>query len=553
MQFLFQKTKKILLTVAMFFMATVYAQTCVTTDTVTTCSYNISDDGYAIVPIPWGAYPYYGRLFTHSIFFDNGVVSFYSPNSIDDPMRLGGQNYYAQPLTNNMGSQFNYSIMPLWTDLVNYSGSHTTETNGTDYLRYNWNNISQWGNPNRLNTFSLEIRPSGYVGIQYQQINISGYPITVGMTGDTALNEINQRHHVPVGASSSQIQNWNVNETIGVDCNDPLSNVNCPGYQQAFFNLQCSINALHSPACPGYAQAIFTQQCSVNVLSDVNCPGYAVAYLEYQCSLNALYSTTCSGYEQAYFTQQCNLDPLYDSNCEGYEDAFYVQQCNLSPLYDSGCTGYEQAYFDQQCSLNGLYDRTCPNYNESFAKDKLLNPPDVKSQEPIVEPIITQTVIEQPVSSASPADVTSPVQLVAQPSSEVNTNVTSQNTTSTATNTTSAPTAQTQTRTNRQALAEARLEAQRSKASEESAAAVEKLDSATSMEDQVAVQNVVLQAMGYNPAFDAYGKIFVPDGQMYAPFTIYNNQTNVDNRTVGNRLFGGSDRLHQEMVNGQYR
>jgi hypothetical protein len=543
--------KQYLLAFAMMLMCmNVVAQTCDTTSSVTTCTYNISDDGYAIVPVPWGAFPYYGRLFTHSIFFDNGVVSFYSPNSVDDPMRLGGQNYYSQPLSNTMGSQFNYSIMPLWTDLVNYSGSHTTETDGTGYLRYNWNNISQWGNHDRLNTFSLEIRPSGYIGVQYQQVNISGYPITVGMVGNSSAGEWTQQQYVVPNASTTTMQNWSVNETVGVDCGDPLSNVNCPGYAQAVFNQQCSINPLYSAGCSGYAEAIFNQQCTANSLFNVNCPGYAQAFLEYQCSLNPLYSTTCIGYAQAYFDQQCNLDALYNNLCPGYEDAYYIQQCNLDPLYDSGCTGYEVAFFEQQCSLNGLYDRKCPNYNEAYAKQQLLTPAP-KVQEVVSAPI----VVEQSIASTSPSDVSSPVQLVAQSTTEVTTNVTSQSTTSSATNTNTSSNSQTQNqpRTTRQELAERRLAAQRVKSVDDGKNAAENIGSATSMEDQVAVQNVILQAMSFNAAFDAYGKVIIPDGQSYRPFTIYNNQTNVDNRTVGNRLFGGSDRLHNEMVDSQYQ
>jgi hypothetical protein len=334
--------------------------------------YNISDDSHAIVPIPFG-FPFYGKLFTHSIFFDNGTVSFYTPNQ--EPQRWGAGNTGGS-INGNVGSQFYYSIMPLWTDLINYNGSHYTQGDA-NYLRYTWDNISQFGNPSSSNTFSLEIRPTGFVGIHYNQIDVSW--ATVGMIGNAALGEF---------ATYNSQTSWSVNETVATDCSNPLNHVSCPGYQQAYFDQQCSANTLYSPSCPGYAEAYFDQQCSINTLYDPACPGYATAYYNYQCSASALYHTgcpgyaavyfdqqcgldplynnQCPGYATAYFDQQCSLDPLYNNQCPGYADAYYVQQCTASPLYDSGCDGYDAAYLSQQCNLDTLYSNQCPGYETAY-------------------------------------------------------------------------------------------------------------------------------------------------------------------------------------------
>ena len=71
------------------------------------------------------------------------------------------------------------------------------------------------------------------------------------------------------------------------------------------------------------------------------------------------------------------------------------------------------------------------------------------------------------------------------------------------------------------------------------------------MESQKQIQNVVIQAMGFTPGFDAYGKTTIQDVTGYKPFTVYNNQRNIDNR-ANLRMFGGTDRLHNEMVDSQY-
>ena len=51
--------------------------------------------------------------------------------------------------------------------------------------------------------------------------------------------------------------------------------------------------------------------------------------------------------------------------------------------------------------------------------------------------------------------------------------------------------------------------------------------------------------------FEAYMGM-MPDSKFYLPKEIYRNQKTVDNVRVMKGLAGGSDRLHQEMVDSQY-
>jgi hypothetical protein len=540
--------------------------------------YNIPDDGYAIVPIPFG-FPFYGRLFTHSIMFDNGVVSFYDP--LTEAARLGGQQFNASSLSNNIGSNFHYSIMPLWTDLVGNSNSKFyTQSDSSTYLKYSWQDVQQWGHANRLNSFNLQIKPTGFFGINYDKVNITGYPVTTGHTGNAAAGEWAQIYRQPSGGTTSlsNVQNWSVGSTgVVLDCSNPLNDPTCPGHATAYFNQQCSISALYTSSCPGYADAYFNQQCSINALHSPSCPGYAVAYLAQQCSLDPLYATTCDGYATAYFNQQCGLDPLYNNQCPGYADAYYVQQCTISPLYDSGCNGYATAYFnqqcslntlyneacpgyaiaffDQQCSLNGLYSRQCPNYATEYAKQNLIKPIEPSPQPTAVTQSVVTPTSTTTTSTASPANVTAVVQLAPQPTTTQElTNAISPSSSSSSTTTKTAPATETKREVSptRQALAERRLAAARAKAVEDGKKSAETMGNATSLEQQVQVQNVVLSAMGFVPGFDVYSKAVVPDGVGYKPFTIYNNQRNIDTPSA-RRLLGGSDRLHREMVDAQYR
>jgi hypothetical protein len=200
--------------------------------------------------------------------FSNGVVGFLNPTN---HWCCSGYDI-TQP-----NNPFSFAIMPLQTDLLNYSGRFLTE--GTpQYQRYMWENISEFGRPENLNTFGVEIRPTGFIGMHYEQINIDpSRPVTMGMTGDSSLNQYTLNYS---GAGFRSTENVSyITQSTGDMCLvDPLFSTSCAGYAQAYLTQQCGLNALYDPSCPGYAQAYYNQQCSINPLYDRGCSGYAEAY-----------------------------------------------------------------------------------------------------------------------------------------------------------------------------------------------------------------------------------------------------------------------------------
>jgi hypothetical protein len=423
--------------------------------------HRISDDGYARVPLQF-AFPYYGRVFTESYMFSNGVVGFLNPTN---SWCCSGFD-----LRNNNGTPFSFAIMPLQTDLLNYSGKFLTE--GTpQYQRYKWENISEYGVPQNLNTFGVEIKPSGYIGMHYEKVNISpNRPITMGMTGD--VGEYTQYYH-GAGFTTETPFSYITGSTGDPCVLNPLHSSSCVGYQEAYLSQQCSISSLYSPQCPNYQQEYLEQQCSLNALYSTQCQGYEQAYFNQQCSINPLYATTCQGYAQAYFNNQCSINPLFNRDCVGYEAAYFNQQCSLNPLYNQGCTGYteayftyqctqsplynsqcqgyEQAYLDQQCGISQLYSAQCPNYQQAyFAEQCRLNPlydrtcsgyaqayalanviaPSAPATVVITsEPqVVADPVVNQAISTPSPTSQTSPTSVISRQtaSSQATSQLTSQ-------------------------------------------------------------------------------------------------------------------------------
>ena len=106
--------------------------------------------------------------------------------------------------------------------------------------------------------------------------------------------------------------------------------------------------------------------------------------------------------------------------------------------------------------------------------------------------------------------------------------------------------------TARQELQARREAAAKADAVEKGKNLANEMGKASDMEAQKAVQNVVIQAMGFTPGFDAYSKQLIVQQEFYKPYQVYGNQKTIDNR-ANLRMFGGTDRLHNEMVEQQYR
>jgi hypothetical protein len=397
---------------------------------------------------------------------------------------------------------------------------------------------------------------------------------------------------------------------------NPLYNSACPGYAEAIFAQQCSANPLSSPACPGYAPAYLTYQCTINPLYSTTCAGYETAMLDQQCSINPLYSTRCSGYAAAYKSQQCSINPLYATDCPGYASAYHNQQCTANPLYSTTCSGYTEAYKAQQCSLDGLYNRTCPNYSTAYATKMLLEQQGTASivatagtvarNDPANQPVSTSTAsttvgsdgaVSVGVSKTGDSNVD---KAIAPPPSSANSSTapagavqlappppppqqqmaqnepkgggdrqeprggnkqedkkddapkgTGGNSPSQNTNNTQASSDKPAAPTTRQALQERREAAAKAEAVEKGKNLAGEMGKASDLETQKAVQNVVIQAMGFTPGFDAYSKQIIVQQQFYKPYQVYGNQKNIDNRATL-RMFGGTDKLHNELVESQY-
>lgn len=494
---------------------------------------------------------------------------------------LGCWDYRTPSVSTNV-SITDSSNNVLYSVARNYQNSYNT-TN-YQYVFPTSRNLSTLG---RFN-FTATTNDVAYIGDMWSKAMYTPDPCTVNPLSSTSCSGYQQAYteqQCTANPLYSTVCAGYAAAYFTQQCNaNQLYSPSCPGYAAAYLTYQCNANPLYSTTCAGYEQAYLDQQCGISPLYSQSCSGYRAAYHDQQCNLNPLYDTTCLGYTNAYHDQQCSINPLYATTCAGYAAAYHSQQCSVNPLYSTTCNGYASAYLAQQCSLNGLYDRTCPNYSEAYAKKMLLE------KQGIASTVATAGVIAAtaPVATTATTDSSGEVKVAVVADEKVNTVLT--------TTATSASPAQTATATvslvapppapapepkkaepagdkpaggqpqmaqapsgdkpaqptARQALAERRAEAARKDAVEKGKNLANDMGKAADMESQKAVQSVVIQAMGFTPGFDTYNKTVIPDTTFYKPVSVYNNQKNIDNR-ANLRMWTGTDRLHNEMVDSQYK
>ena len=491
------------------------------------------DDTWVQVPLQF-AFPFYGKLFTNSFMFSNGVVGFFGINAQPN------NSFCCEgvQVNNQIDPSFHYTIMPMQTDLIPTGQSKFyTQGDGT-FQKYWWQDIAEISNQSNLNTFSVEVRPTGYIGIQYDKINIQNQLVTSAIIGDASLGQYTV-HHYGYGMNASSVSSLIEYQSTGGGI------------------------------------------CLSNPLSNPNCPGYAQAYHDQQCSISPLYAVTCPGYTQAYHDQQCSISPLYMSDCPGYEQAYFNQQCSINPLYNSGCAGYAVAYFNQQCELDGLYDTKCPNYSTAYAKKTLFEQ----------QGIATAVDVAGTTAKKDPANSTTATQ------TNTNTTNTTQPETTSVTSTTSVSPAavvsvikapepiqpaqqmqqtqpapapqQQQTQKQEERKTENQVANKMEKSVGGGAAKADKqkmkeavskvqkeiakeMKEASSMEAQAATQGLVLGSMNYVPGFDAYKNALIPDINATIMAREYYKPV-VDNRSAQRRLSAASDSKWQEIVDSQYQ
>ena len=215
-------------------------------------------------------FPYLGKVFTDAWMSTNGFVLLWSPTNQND---LGvqtrptyghccdGYNFGAGTpnyLDAKVG-QFSYMLAPLWTDL---DDTNTRDGDGYYYStnetesKFLWYKVTEYGRPDSVNTFQLNIDKTGGYEYLYQDVAIDSHQAFIGWTGDTAADPFwhtqqfygdkftmnpNATGQLISGYGGDLATNSYSDNTFGlvgqastlVDCTNPANDSTCDGYWDA--------------------------------------------------------------------------------------------------------------------------------------------------------------------------------------------------------------------------------------------------------------------------------------------------------------------------------
>ena len=239
----------------------------------------------------------------------------------------------------------NYTLYPLWTDLIRGNNSKMLFKAFDDYVVFGWYYMKEF-NRTSSNSFEAILWHNDTYEFRYRELDIDRHDVVIGEQG--ASNETKTYLFYNDGQNG-----YNTFDAFLAGYGGPdIENGGSLYSEGLTLEQQCAIDPLYSDQCSGYAQAYFNQQCGLDALHDEQCPGYAAAYLTQQCNLDPLYSESCTGYTTAFFDLQCELDALYDSQCDGYWEELAYQESLEEEFEDMG-TGM---FTDEELDMYGYDD-----------------------------------------------------------------------------------------------------------------------------------------------------------------------------------------------------
>ena len=228
----------------------------------------VSDDSYAEVPLQF-VFPFYDKEFETSYMFTNGVVGFRNPRdvNVESHWCCDGRDLATLAENEQEISRYGYAIAPLWTDLIDLETGNSGLFAEGDTLQqtYRWKNLAEFSDATRLNTFELQIKSDGTYIVDYVSVNIQDHAVTTGASGDLSqgVYEGTQQQYYPSGIVG--IPPSYGNEAVKV-------------FIPSFDDSLCAANALYDPQCSGYseayAQQLFDRECMYNPQYDPTCNGY---------------------------------------------------------------------------------------------------------------------------------------------------------------------------------------------------------------------------------------------------------------------------------------
>jgi hypothetical protein len=277
-------------------------------------------------------FDFYGEAFTQGRIATNGCLHFKTSGAYCS-------DFTPDPLV----SQYTYTLLPFWTDLITDNGSSMLAKSFSDKTVFGWYDMREYNRASD-NSFEVILWTNDTFEFRYGALDIIDHDVLIGEVGSGSKEIYQYYYHDEcttgsTNSSSCYNYDWNnsdkntnlenggslygVGTGNGTDCSDPLNDSSCTGYADAYQTQQCNITQLYNESCPYYWDAYDDQQCDQDPQYAPFCQGYSqqdsVAYFDEETDYG--YQEEDMWYDEEYDEWLDPSDPCYENNCADFTDA----------------------------------------------------------------------------------------------------------------------------------------------------------------------------------------------------------------------------------------
>ena len=269
-------------------------------------------------------FDFYGDSFTSARMATNGCLHF--------GLGTGNINYnnYCGDYTPDPLPQYNYTLFPFRTDLIRDNNSKMLAKNFSDKAVFGWYDMREYNRASD-NSFEVILWTNDSYEFRYGKLDIIQHDVLIGEQGKS--DEIYTYYYHDecntgsTNTSSCYNYDWNnsdKNQNLedggslystkgGIDCSNPLNDVSCAGYWEAYDDFQCDIDPQYGPFCQGYRQEEDIGYYQEEEYFDY---GYEEELFDYGYEEYDMYDT----FEEPEIFEEYIFEPEYDT----FEEPEYV-------------------------------------------------------------------------------------------------------------------------------------------------------------------------------------------------------------------------------------
>lgn len=289
-------------------------------------AYEVSDDGVSPAIDLSFNFNFYDQTFDQARMATNGCLHFKTSGAYCN-------DYTPDPLT----GQHTYTMYPFWTDLIRDNDARMKSWGDSSKMIFGWYELREYNRSGSDNSFEIILWPNNTFEYRYGGLNIEKHDVLIGEAGNStekytylfydecSTGTTNSGTCVNVDWNNSLANSglesggslYGVGSGNSIDCSNPLNDMSCANYWEAFDDQQCSLDPQYAPFCAGYR---FEQDISYFVQEEE----FDYGFVDEQ-DLMAM-GTFMEEPEVFFYQEELFLEPTFR------EDPFHQEEIFLSPL-----------------------------------------------------------------------------------------------------------------------------------------------------------------------------------------------------------------------------